>query len=286
MNADLEEEIGSINAIYGTEVLTRLTDSTIILDVPDAPVKLRVNVPSTYPLTSPIIDRPETSGTDLKRGQASAFAHKSHKILTSTFRAGEPCMFTFIDELKDVLSAEAETNAHHTNAHCATEVETADKQQESVYAAQHAIESEASGPAWTISEVVTEKKSVFIARAAYVLKPSEAKTNVQHLLSHDKRAAKATHNITAWRMKDDETGVVYRDCDDDGEDAAGSRLLHLLELMDVWNVMLVVSRWYGGIHLGPDRFRIINSVARDAILQARLVGESTQRENSCVTKKR
>lgn len=25
---------------------------------------------------------------------------------------------------------------------------------------------------------------------------------------------------------------------------------------------VVVTRWYGGIHLGPDRFRIINEVAR------------------------
>lgn len=62
--------------------------------------------------------------------------------------------------------------------------------------------------------------------------------------------------------------MQFQDCDDDGESAAGGRLLHLLELMGVWNAMVVVSRWYGGIHLGPDRFRIINQTARDAIVKA------------------
>jgi putative IMPACT (imprinted ancient) family translation regulator len=30
--------------------------------------------------------------------------------------------------------------------------------------------------------------------------------------------------------------------------------LHLMQLMDVWDVMVVVTRWYGGVHLGPDRY--------------------------------
>ena len=57
---------------------------------------------------------------------------------------------------------------------------------------------------------------------------------------------------------------TYQDYDDDGESAAGGRLLHLLQLMDVWNVVVVVTRWYGGVHLGPDRFRLINAAAREA----------------------
>jgi putative IMPACT (imprinted ancient) family translation regulator len=48
--------------------------------------------------------------------------------------------------------------------------------------------------------------------------------------------------------------VVIQDNDDDGETAAGSRLAHLLQVMEVRDVCVVVSRWYGGIKLGPDRF--------------------------------
>lgn len=41
-----------------------------------------------------------------------------------------------------------------------------------------------------------------------------------------------------------------------------------LQMMDVWNVIVVVSRWFGGIHIGPDRFKHINSAARDGIVKA------------------
>jgi putative IMPACT (imprinted ancient) family translation regulator len=71
--------------------------------------------------------------------------------------------------------------------------------------------------------------------------------------------------MTAWRIKGP-NDTSYQDCDDDGETAAGSRMLHLMQLMDVWDVMVVVTRWYGGILLGPDRFRIINTAAREALL--------------------
>lgn len=47
-----------------------------------------------------------------------------------------------------------------------------------------------------------------------------------------------------------------QDYDDDGEAAAGGRLLHLLQMTDARNVCVVVSRWYGGILLGPSRFAI------------------------------
>ena len=46
---------------------------------------------------------------------------------------------------------------------------------------------------------------------------------------------------------------------------AGSRLLHLLNMMDVNNMLVVVTRWYGGIHLGGDRWKHINNAARNAI---------------------
>ena len=52
------------------------------------------------------------------------------------------------------------------------------------------------------------------------------------------------------------------DYDDDGENQAGSRLLHLLKITNVFNVFILVGRNYGGIKLGPDRFKHINNCAR------------------------
>lgn len=59
--------------------------------------------------------------------------------------------------------------------------------------------------------------------------------------------------------------IPRQDGDDDGEAAAGGRLLHLLQVADARNVCVVVSRWYGGILLGPSRFGLINNTARQLL---------------------
>lgn len=45
------------------------------------------------------------------------------------------------------------------------------------------------------------------------------------------------------------------------------------QMMDVWNVMVVVSRWFTGVHIGSDRFKHINSAARDSIVKAGFITE-------------
>lgn len=39
------------------------------------------------------------------------------------------------------------------------------------------------------------------------------------------------------------------------------------QILDVHNVLVVVSRWYGGILLGPDRFKHINNCARNILVE-------------------
>jgi Uncharacterized protein family UPF0029 len=56
--------------------------------------------------------------------------------------------------------------------------------------------------------------------------------------------------------------ILKHDNDDDGEDAAGGRLAMLLDVRSEDGVIVVVSRWYGGVKLGPRRFAIIANVAR------------------------
>jgi putative IMPACT (imprinted ancient) family translation regulator len=127
-----------------------------------------------------------------------------------------------------------------------------------------------SPPEWILSDTMTEKKSVFVGRAVPVSSREQAKAYLDYLLATDKKVASATHNISAWRIRekrDNSADMIFQDCDDDGETAAGGRLLHLMQLMDVWDVLVVVTRWYGGVLLGPDRFRIINNAGKDALLK-------------------
>ncbi|ORZ40330.1 ribosomal protein S5 domain 2-type protein [Catenaria anguillulae PL171] len=126
------------------------------------------------------------------------------------------------------------------------------------------------------SEPIIDRKSTFIAHAAFISDANrDPKELWDYMLSH-RRIARATHNITAYRLVLPHPSggeVVAQDCDDDGEDAAGKRLLHLLQLVDARNVWVCVSRWYGGIQLGPDRFAHINNAARQVLVNMGVAGD-------------
>lgn len=54
---------------------------------------------------------------------------------------------------------------------------------------------------------------------------------VMAILLENNKIRNATHNIMAYRIAaPGRPGVFYQDCDDDGEAAAGGRLLHLLQV--------------------------------------------------------
>lgn len=90
---------------------------------------------------------------------------------------------------------------------------------------------------------------------------------VMDILLKNKKISQATHNIFAYRITQP-NGVILQDCEDDGEAHAGNRLLHLLQILNLTDVIVVVSRWYGGVQLGPDRFKHINNAARQVLSDA------------------
>ncbi|KAG9074328.1 eIF2 kinase Gcn2p negative regulator, partial [Ceratobasidium sp. UAMH 11750] len=110
-----------------------------------------------------------------------------------------------------------------------------------------------AGIEFTVTEPITDRKSVFIGRACRITHHEQVPIILAYLMA-DKRIARAAHPIiNAWRCT--VGGVSHQDNDDDGESAAGRGLAHLLQVMDVDNVLVVVTRFFGGIHLGPDRFK-------------------------------
>lgn len=81
-----------------------------------------------------------------------------------------------------------------------------------------------------------------------------------------KRVAKASHpHIYAWQFGTD-TG-----CHDGGERGAGARLLRALQVgtppsaLEQGGVLVAVTRWYGGSHLGGARFRVIEKTALELL---------------------
>jgi hypothetical protein len=108
---------------------------------------------------------------------------------------------------------------------------------------------------------IVDRKSTFIAHAC----PCKCVEDVRSflaLLLDDRKVERAIHNMLAYRIVGDFT---VKDNDEDGEHGAGSNLSTLLELLKAENVAVVVTRWYGGIKLGPDRFRHIKTCARQVL---------------------
>ncbi|PQE28044.1 RWD repeat domain-containing protein [Rutstroemia sp. NJR-2017a WRK4] len=265
MSDDLLNEIEAINSIYGEGSLTLDGGDIYILHLPDHNTSLRIQFPNDYPATPPAILGTHSSGENARKGEAAHLVDYARDVLGRLYQPGEVCMFDIIEEINATHTTTNEsTNDNHTTE---SEAAAANPTNE-----EPTIAPQTDEPEWVLSDVVIELKSVFVARSAPVHSPEQAKNYVQHLLSSDKKVRSATHNITAWRIKGD-SGVTFQDCDDDGETAAGSRVLHLMQLMDLWNVMVVVTRWYGGHQLGPKRFSIINTVARDAFVKGGFVKE-------------
>lgn len=75
-------------------------------------------------------------------------------------------------------------------------------------------------------------------------------------LKRNKKFAKATHN--SWGLIADDGPVK----NDDGESGAGLVILRMLEREGLRGHIVVVTRWYGGKHLGGDRFRHVQDAVR------------------------
>lgn len=76
------------------------------------------------------------------------------------------------------------------------------------------------------------------------------------ILCTKKKFAKATHNT--WGLITDDETIKNDDC----ESGAGQIIVRMLEREQLQNHLIVVTRWYGGKHLGGDRFRHVQDAVR------------------------
>ncbi|KAL9103080.1 MAG: hypothetical protein Q9163_001847 [Psora crenata] len=282
MSDDLRNEVEAINSIYGEGTLHRTTDVCIyVLSIPSHPVSIRVAFPPTYPDDPPSVAGVESTGWGTRKGYGTDVLELAQRILGDVYTPTWVCLYELIQELETQLRVydneeqkEGRTAASKGRLENVAEREVQEPASENAHVQQRDRDRLGLGlppcqvPQWHLSRPLTEKKSTFVARACYVRSPIMVREAMAHVLSTEKKMAKATHNISAYRIRDpNKVGVTYQDCDDDGESAAGGRLLHLLQIMDVWDVLVVVSRWYGGVKLGPDRFRLINQVGKEAVIE-------------------
>ena len=104
-----------------------------------------------------------------------------------------------------------------------------------------------------LTGVVSDRGSKYAVSGA----PVRSRGDVDAALKSLKRAkafAKATHNT--WGVLLSASGPLKGD---DGEAGAGQVILRMLERAEVTDHVVIVTRWYGGKHLGGDRFRHVQT---------------------------
>jgi len=119
-----------------------------------------------------------------------------------------------------------------------------------------------------ISEAIFDRKSTFIG----YFSPSRPVRELQAF----PELKSASHRIAAWRTRSNQTTLrppstrasqhraLKTGHEDDGEQWAGKRLEKVLEELNVEG-SVVVARWYGGVLLGPVRFKHVEHAAKKAI---------------------
>lgn len=99
-----------------------------------------------------------------------------------------------------------------------------------------------------ISHQIVEKKSKFIANVFYI----ETVTQAEEIIKATKKKYHdARHNCYAYIAIDEEQNVIQR-CSDDGEPSgtAGIPMLSILQGKKMCNILVIVTRYFGGILLG------------------------------------
>ena len=107
-----------------------------------------------------------------------------------------------------------------------------------------------------MSDVIRDRGSRYAVAGGVV----EGRAGVEAFLKAlktDKKIAKATHNT--WAVVLSGEGPVKND---DGEAGAGAVILRMLEREGLTDCLVVVTRWYGGVHLGGDRFAHVVTCVR------------------------
>ncbi len=107
----------------------------------------------------------------------------------------------------------------------------------------------------TLDNIISDRGSKYAVSGGPCKNAADAKAFIDEL-KKTKKFAKATHNT--WALICSEGQIK----NDDGESGAGMIILKMLESENLKDHIIVVTRWYGGKHLGGDRFRHVKNAVK------------------------
>jgi len=190
----------------------------------------------------------------------------------------------FLSFTKHVLLSGSSVAAHQHDAHSQVCVTSR------LYIKEPASDNNTLISEWPnpiyVSPQVKDRKSTFMAHSTRMTSSDDVPEFLDHLKQLP-AVKRATHCMYAYRVVPETTGVATLvGQNDGGESGSGDRLSRLLELSGCKNVIVVVSRWYGGVQLGSDRWKWISLVAKDALKEGGFFIVDESKSKSSLNKKR
>lgn len=124
---------------------------------------------------------------------------------------------------------------------------------------------------------IVEKKSKFIAHIYYVESVEEAENLIKQA---NKKYFDARHNCYAFCINDEGNNPINR-FSDDGEPSgtAGAPILNILTSQNLSNVLVIITRYFGGILLGTGGLVKAYSLAvQEALNKAKIITKDLGKE--------
>lgn len=253
------EEMEVLSSIFDDQwKFNKVTDSYSIQLAKD--IELWITLNEDYPSEKP--PKYELWAPNLSRAKKNVVDKSFSEIYE--MNQGSPVIYQWIDKLKEIVFDSSDTPSKSEDTLDEFVSENVINQLKEL--SEPSKKQNSSNLDIIHGSTITDRRSTFQGHTCRITDQVQVRQLLDNLYEN-KKVAQATHNILAYRIVTDKN-VILQDCDDDGEAHAGGRLLHLLEILDIKNVAVVVSRWYGGIHLGPDRFKHINNAARQVLVTA------------------
>lgn len=107
-----------------------------------------------------------------------------------------------------------------------------------------------------LDAILSDRGSKYAVSGGVAATKADADRLVKEL-KKTKKFAKATHN--SWALLSATDGPIKND---DGESGAGMVILRMLEREQLYDHLVIVTRWFGGTKLGGDRFRRVQDCVR------------------------
>lgn len=108
-------------------------------------------------------------------------------------------------------------------------------------------------------KIITDRGSKYSVSGGKVTNRDEIKQFLK-TLKKNRKYATATHNT--WAARIGHEGQIWETKNDDGETGASATILRIMQRTQALDMIIVVTRWYGGVKLMGDRFKHVQDATK------------------------